>query len=132
MIIMENEKDQKEEKQEFHKFTLEGDTYKTLLTKKWLAHKPYIENDPGQIKSFIPGTIIKVFVKEGQKVKNGENLLTLEAMKMHNLILSPFIGKIKKIHVASGDKVVNKQVLIEIEQENIPIKVKEKKKKKKK
>ena len=131
---MENEKEQKEEKQEFQKFTLDGDTYKTLLSKKWLAHKPYVVNDPGQVKSFIPGTILKVFVKEGQKIKTGESLLTLEAMKMHNLILSPVMGKIKKIHIAAGDKVANKQILVEIEhdQEYATKKVKEKKKKKRK
>jgi len=127
---MENENEQKEEKPDFQKFSLEGDTYKTLLTKKWLTRKPYVENDPGKIISFIPGTIIKVFIKDGQKVKNGEQLLILEAMKMHNLILAPFSGKIKKLYVASGDKVANKQLLIEIEGEEIPEKLKEKKKKK--
>ena len=121
---MENEKEQKEEKLDFQKFSLEGDTYKTLLTKKWLTRKPYVEYDPGKITSFIPGTILKVFVKDGQKVKSGEQLLILEAMKMHNVIMSPFQGKIIKLHVAAGDKVANKQLLIEIEDEGIPEKKK--------
>lgn len=128
--MMENEKEQKEEKQEFQKFSLDGDTYKTLLTKKWLTRKPYVENDPGKIISFIYGTIIKVFIKEGQNVKIGENLLILEAMKMNNVILAPFPGKISKLHVAAGDKVANKQLLIEIKNEAKQEKKKEKKKKK--
>jgi biotin carboxyl carrier protein len=129
---MENEKEQKEEKQDFQKFSLDGDTYKTLLTKKWLNRKPYVENDPGKIMSFIPGTILKVFIKEGQKVKIGEQLLILEAMKMHNIILAPMTGTIIKLHVSSGEKVANKQLLIEIASEGIQEKKKIKIKKKKK
>jgi len=129
---MENEKEQKEEKQDFQKFSLDGDTYKTLLTKKWLTRKPYVENDPGKIMSFIPGTILKVFIKEGQKVKIGEQLLILEAMKMHNIILAPMTGTIIKLHVSSGEKVANKQLLIEIASEGIQEKKKIKIKKKKK
>ena len=125
---MENEKENKEEKQEFQKFALEGDTYKTLLTKKWLTRKPYIAQDPNKIISFIPGTIVKVFVKVGQKVKKGDNLLVLEAMKMNNLILAPRSGIISKIHISAGDKVANKQDLIEIAEKEI-IEKKEKRKK---
>jgi biotin carboxyl carrier protein len=114
---MENEKEQKEEKQEFKKFVLDGDEYKTLLTKKYLSRKPYIVNDPGKIISFIPGTIIKVFVANGQTVKAGEKLLILEAMKMNNILTAPVNGKIKKLLVVDGDKVANKQLLVEIIEE---------------
>jgi biotin carboxyl carrier protein len=129
---MENEQEQKEDKQEYQKFSIGEDTYKTLLTKKWLTRKPYEEYDPGKITSFIPGTILKVFVKEGQIVKNGEDLLILEAMKMNNIIKAPMFGKITKLHVAQGDKVANKQLLVEIKGEAIKEKKKEKKKKKEK
>jgi biotin carboxyl carrier protein len=130
---MENEEEQKEkeEKQDFQKFVLEGDQYKTLLTKKFLSRKPYIENDPGKIVSFIPGTILKVFVSNGQVVKKDEKLLILEAMKMHNVIMAPMNGKIKKLHVSDGDKVANKQLLIEITEE-VTKETKEKKKSEKK
>jgi biotin carboxyl carrier protein len=122
---MDSEEEIKEEKPDFQKFLMEGDTYKTLLTKKWLSRKPYVVSDPGKIFSFIPGKIVKVFVKEGQKVTKGDNLLTLEAMKMNNLILTPVNGMIAKLHVSANDKVANKQLLIEIKAEEI--KVKEKK-----
>jgi len=115
MFVMEKEKELiEEEKQEFHKFVLEGDAYKTLLTKKYLVRKPYVENDPGKVVSFIPGTIIKIFVDEKQKVKTGEKLLILEAMKMQNILVSPINGIVKKIYISEGDKVANKQMLIEI------------------
>ncbi|MFH0865563.1 MAG: acetyl-CoA carboxylase biotin carboxyl carrier protein subunit [Bacteroidota bacterium] len=111
---MENGKEPKEEKQDFQKFMLDGDTYKTLLTKKFLSRKNYKERVWGAIKSFIPGTIITVYVKEKQKVKAGEKLLVLEAMKMHNIIISPIKGVIKKIHVKAGDRVANHQLLVEV------------------
>jgi len=115
---MENEKEQKEdaiiEKHEFKNFMVDDDTYKTLLSEKFLSRKKYEPKDPGKVVSFIPGTIIKIFVKEGQKVKKGEKLLVLEAMKMHNILLAPISGKISKIHVSSSNKVANKELLVEI------------------
>jgi biotin carboxyl carrier protein len=125
---MENDNENTEEKKEFQKFTLDGVSYKTTLTNKWLAHKPYVERDPCKIYSFIPGTILKVFIKDGQKVKMGEQLLILQAMKMDNVLTSPVVGVIKKLYVAAGDKVANKQLLVELEGE-IVVKKKEKKKK---
>jgi len=115
---MENEKEQKEEpkieKTEFQNFLIDDDVYKTLLSKKFLSRKKYEIKDPGKVVSFIPGTIIKVFVKEGQKIKTGEKLLVLEAMKMQNILLAPINGKIFKIHTTTGNKVANKQLLVEI------------------
>lgn len=111
---MENGKEQKDDKQDFQKFTLEGDTYKTLLTKKFISRKNYEERDWGVIKSFIPGTIITVYVKEKQKIKAGEKLLVLDAMKMQNQITSPIKGVVKKIHIKAGERVANHQLLVEI------------------
>jgi biotin carboxyl carrier protein len=104
----------KEEKQEYHKFDIDGVVYKTTLTKKFQQRKKYTIYNPGNVTAFIPGTIVKIFVKNGQKVKAGEKLLMLEAMKMQNLLLSPFKGVVKKIHTAPGDKVANKQLLVEV------------------
>lgn len=114
---MENGKEnneEKEEKPDFVKFVLEADTYKTMLSKKYLSRKPYVVKDIGAITSFIPGTIVSVDVKEKQKIKLGEKLLVLEAMKMQNIILSPKNGVVKKIHVKAGDKVANNQLLVEV------------------
>jgi biotin carboxyl carrier protein len=112
---MEKEiKEEKEERQDFVKFVLEADVYKTLLSKKYLSRKPYVVKDMGAILSFIPGTIVTVFVKEKQKVKAGEHLLVLEAMKMQNILTSPIKGTVKKIYVKAGDKVANHQLLVEV------------------
>lgn len=89
--------------------------YRTMLTQKYKERKPYKKPDPNQIKAFIPGTIRRVYVKEGQAVKKKERLLVLEAMKMRNYIRAPFDGKIKKIHVDISSPVYKDQLLIEFE-----------------
>jgi biotin carboxyl carrier protein len=94
--------------------TIEDVGYKTLLTKKYVNRKKYKAPDPNMITAFIPGTILKVFVKTGQKIAKGESLLILEAMKMNNKLVAPQDGTIKKVHVKEGEMVAREQLLIEI------------------
>ncbi len=61
----------------------------------------------------IPGVIVAITAKEGQKVSQGEELLTLEAMKMKNAIRAERAGKIGAIKVSVGDHVRHGQVLVE-------------------
>jgi biotin carboxyl carrier protein len=63
----------------------------------------------------MPGKIVDVLVEAGAKVKEGESLLILEAMKMQNEIASPVSGVIKKVVIRQGDIVNKEDVLIEIE-----------------
>ncbi|TEU05157.1 MAG: biotin/lipoyl-binding protein, partial [Candidatus Aminicenantes bacterium] len=57
------------------------------------------------IKTSMPGRIVKVFIKEGDKVKKDQAVLVLEAMKMQNEIKSPQSGVITRIGPAAGDSV---------------------------
>ncbi len=86
--------------------------YKTRLSARFLNRKPYKPSDPKLIYSFIPGTILEILVREGQKVQKGDELLILEAMKMQNKLKCPADGKIKKIEVKEGEKVSKGSVLI--------------------
>ena len=103
-----------EENPEYHIFNYEGAEYKTLYSKKFKNRKPYSLHDPRLISAFIPGTIIKVHVKEKQKVKKGAVLLVLQAMKMNNIILAPFNCIIKKIYVKNGEAVPKSHLLLEL------------------
>ena len=94
---------------------LEAGVYETRLTKKFLLRKPYEKADPKVIKAVIPGAIAEIHAAVGKRVRSGEVLIVLEAMKMRNLIKAPQDGKIKALHVGGGDKVVKGQVLIEME-----------------
>jgi len=89
--------------------------YKTKLTKKFENRTQYEAPNPNHIISYIPGTIVEIKVKEGQKVKEGESLLILEAMKMRNQIEMPRDGKVKSIMVVEGDRIPKNRVMVEIE-----------------
>lgn len=62
----------------------------------------------------LPGTVDSIAVKEGDAVKQGQEVLKLEAMKMKNSIRSPRAGKVVAILVHPGDQVKHGQALIEI------------------
>ncbi len=87
--------------------------YRTILTNKFKERKHYEKPDPRKLTAFIPGTIRRVYVEEGQQVKKGERLLVLEAMKMRNYIRAPFAGKIKSINVEISEVVNKDKILIE-------------------
>ena len=60
----------------------------------------------------MPGLIKTVDVKEGQKVKNGDQILIIEAMKMENILKSEKDCTVEKILVKSGDSVSTDEELI--------------------
>ncbi|GAP67578.1 biotin-requiring enzyme [Bacteroidales bacterium 6E] len=105
--------DKKEEIQ-YESLIVQGAKYETTLTNKFRNRKVWQPHNPNLIVSFIPGTIIDVMVKTGQKVKAGETILVLEAMKMHNNVLMPFDGEIVKINVKNDEIVPKNHVMIEI------------------
>ncbi len=67
------------------------------------------------LKSPMPGLIKKIMVKEGEILSKGDSLLTLEAMKMENILKAPTDVKIAQIKVEEGSAVEKNQVLIVFE-----------------
>ena len=67
------------------------------------------------IKAPLPGTIITVLVQPGEKVSMGQKLLTMEAMKMENNVLSEKDGVVRVVLVKPGQTVAQNDVLVEIE-----------------
>ncbi|MBQ9200963.1 MAG: biotin/lipoyl-binding protein [Bacteroidales bacterium] len=67
-----------------------------------------------KVTSPLPGSVIKVLVSEGQAVKKGDTLLTLESMKMENAIMADADGVVKKIAVAAGQNVMQDDLLVVI------------------
>ena len=65
-----------------------------------------------QAKSPLPGSVIKVLVSEGQAVKRGDTLLTLESMKMENAIMAEQDGTVKQIAVSAGQNVMQDDLLV--------------------
>jgi biotin carboxyl carrier protein len=95
-------------------FTVTSARYLTLLTKKFEKRKVWQKLDPKEVRSFIPGSIIEIHAKPGQKMKAGEIVLILEAMKMYTKVEMPFDGVIKEINVKNGDRIPKNMVMVTI------------------
>jgi biotin carboxyl carrier protein len=89
--------------------------YKTRISNKFKARVPYKPANPKYVVSVIPGTIMNILVEPGQKVKKGDELMIVEAMKMQNHLRSPSDGKIKLVAVTKGEKVAKGMLLVEME-----------------
>jgi len=67
-----------------------------------------------EIKAPLPGIIMHVMVKAGDKVTKGQKLLMMEAMKMENEIKAENDGEITSVKVTQGQSVLQDEVLIEM------------------
>ena len=68
-----------------------------------------------KVVSPLPGSIIKVLVAEGQAVKKGDTLLTLESMKMENTVAAECDGTGKQVAVKAGQTVMQDDLLVVLE-----------------
>jgi biotin carboxyl carrier protein len=68
-----------------------------------------------EIKSPMPGRVIRVLVSEGEEVAAGQCLVVVEAMKMQNEMPSPKTGRVVMLGVKAGDTVAGGQILAAVE-----------------
>ena len=68
----------------------------------------------GIVSSPLPGKVLAVRAQVGQKVKRGDLLLVIEAMKMENEIFAGEAGTVRKVHVTSGQSVETGDPLAEL------------------
>jgi biotin carboxyl carrier protein len=108
------------EDKEYKNLIIDGAVYKTTYTWKFENRVNWEAPNPNMIFSFIPGTIIDIFVKPKQKIKEGETLLLLEAMKMQNQVRMPFDGEIVKIYVEKDEIIPKRHLMLELK----PVKLK--------
>ena len=113
--------------------TVNGKTYQVELPGRTPAPKPVIRPAGGvaaapvaapaaaapasdtTVVAPLPGTITKVVAKAGQKVKKGDVLVVMEAMKMANDIVAEANGTVKAVNVSEGQSVNQGDVLIEFQ-----------------
>jgi biotin carboxyl carrier protein len=86
--------------------------YETTLTRKYALRKPYVPKDPGAVGAVIPGLILGLLVAPRERVRRGQGLLVLEAMKMQNRVTAPLDGVVETVAVAPGDTVAKGQLLL--------------------
>jgi len=103
------------EKPNLRPLIIEDREYDTLYTRKFELRKPYQPADPKKIRCVIPGVVNAIQVTPGKKVRQGDPLLVIEAMKMQNEILAAAEGVIRSVHVRLGQMVTKGEVLIEFE-----------------
>lgn len=102
-------------------FRIRGVNYEVKLadpveqTLQGMGIAPKVAGKLNEIRAPMPGLVLKIQVSIGQKVKKGESLLILEAMKMENLFKSPSDGTIQEIRVKEGLPVEKGGILIILE-----------------
>ena len=93
--------------------TINGQTM--MLTKTSGAKQGVRHDHAGGLIAPMPGQVRSVNVKEGDEVKKGQMLLTMEAMKMEIKIQALKDGKVKSVFVSQSQTVEREQILIEME-----------------
>jgi pyruvate carboxylase subunit B len=96
-------------------FVVTARKYKTLLTNKYMNRPVWQKHEPGEVISSLPGTVIEVRVKTGERVKEGELIMILEAMKMMNRVVAPVSGIIREVYIKEGDKIGKNHLMIKID-----------------
>jgi len=101
-------------------FELNGQVRSVMINdkeamKEMHFHPKALAGVKGSVGSPMPGNIIEVKVKVGDKVEQGDPLLVLSAMKMEMLVNAPVSGVIKSVEVSPGMKIEGEDLLLEIE-----------------
>lgn len=115
---------------------VEGKVYETLVNSNASSHSVYVNGiqfdvkkkalnqilgkqagkaKKREIKTSMPGKIVKVMMEEGMEVQEGQAVLILEAMKMQNEIKSPQKGRISQLGAKAGDSVEAGSLLFTVE-----------------
>ncbi len=92
---------------------VEGDVFKVRNIELTGAKKTK-KKDEGNLNSPISGKVVSIKVKDGDKVKKGDVLMIIEAMKMEYLIRAPYNGKVKKVNFKEKDQIEIGQNTVEI------------------
>lgn len=76
--------------------------------------KEVVAAEVGTIQAPMPGKVVDTKVKVGDKVKKGDVIIVLEAMKMQNEIYCPYDGIVKEVRVQKGDSVESGAVMLKV------------------
>ncbi len=68
----------------------------------------------GKVRALMNGRVVAVSVEVGQRVQAGQPMVTLEAMKMEHVHVSPVAGTVAALHVLTGDQVQTSRIVVEV------------------
>jgi len=94
----------------------------TPLEWKLFYHMPKPKKVPPEdvVRCPMPGVIVAIPIKQGDRIYRGQDLVSIESMKMETFVASPSDGLIEKIHVAPGQAVETGDVLIKLKTDVLP------------
>lgn len=69
---------------------------------------------PREVTPPMPSVVVKILVTEGQRVRQGEGLIVVSAMKMETSLAAPFDARVVRINTAVGDKVMPGDTLVDL------------------
>ena len=95
-----------------HVFTAQGATRIHLINP--LAHAEGAQDEKGRLTAPMPGKVVSFAVKVGDKVKAGQSLAVMEAMKMEHTISAPKDGEVKELLYAPGDQIAEGAELLKL------------------
>ncbi|HEX9910951.1 MAG TPA: biotin/lipoyl-containing protein [Desulfatiglandales bacterium] len=75
------------------------------------------EEAPSDVTPPMPSVVVRILVNEGDRVKRGQGLVVVTAMKMETTLVAPFDGRVKKLNASVNQKVAPGDILVEIEEE---------------
>ncbi|MBI2942199.1 MAG: biotin/lipoyl-binding protein [Chloroflexi bacterium] len=111
------DQEQGEQEGEYH-VLIEGEQYKLTVQDEWarrlatIQRRAHIQAGELPIKAPMPGYVVAVLVKPGQRVERGQGLVILSAMKMENEIKAPRAGTVQSANVEAGQTVEQGRVLL--------------------
>jgi len=83
------------------------------------AIKGEVRDIPEQVTPPTPAVVVRILVKEEERVEKGQGVIVVSAMKMETTLRAPFTGQVKKINVAVNDKVTPGQIMVDIEKDKV-------------
>lgn len=97
---------------------------KTFIFDKIIEEESSFESsvataDREEIKSPMPGSIVKLEVEKGQKVAEGDPLIVVEAMKMETSLYASIDGVVTEVFVKAGEQVDSDKILMVVEKESV-------------
>jgi biotin carboxyl carrier protein len=93
---------------------IDGSDYETRTTRRFRERGAWRPVDRSLVTAEIPGLILKVLVTPGQRLRRGDGVVVLEAMKMANEVQSPWEGTVASVEVEVGQNVPKGTVLVRL------------------
>ena len=93
--------------------TLQGRDYHFQLETQQVRRPSMLDHPEGEVTLPMPGVVVQVFVKDGDKVAKGDQLLIVEAMKMEHTLTAPRDGVVHELAAEVGQMIEAGAILLE-------------------